>query len=238
MFIGKSTHLSYCLTGHLTLRVVPTYTVARPPTFSFTTCKEQKGVKTFARGMVGAAKTCENICWQKASLYFGFEMTETGVNHAVQVKLYCHQHQRDLDLEVGVRLDVVLIEVGLDLGVVAVDASFKVALLLVVWTLTSTQHLDILIRFLMGMIILVETRMAILMGTMMITSALSIICPRERSCWHRTFRYFEPPPHLREHCKGGFRQRARFGCFGNMTGTHCVQKITTQGSAGVVFEDK
>ena len=138
MFIGKSTHLSYCLTGHLTLRVVPTYTVARPPTFSFTTCKEQKGVKTFARGMVGAAKTCENICWQKASLYFGFEMTETGVNHAVQVKLYCHQHQGDLDLEVGVRLDVVLIEVGLDLGVVAVDASFKVALLLVVWTLTST----------------------------------------------------------------------------------------------------
>ena len=36
-FIGKSTHLSYCLTGHLTLRVVPTQTVARPPTLSFTT---------------------------------------------------------------------------------------------------------------------------------------------------------------------------------------------------------
>ena len=29
------------------------------------------------------AKTSENICWQKASLNFGFEMTETGVNHAV-----------------------------------------------------------------------------------------------------------------------------------------------------------
>ena len=113
------------------------------------------------------AKTSENICWQKASLYFGFEMTETGVNHAVQVKLYCPQHQRDLDLEVGVRLDVVLIEVGLDLGIVAVDASFQVALLLVVWTLTSTQHLEILIRFLVGMIIPKETRMTILMGTRM-----------------------------------------------------------------------
>ena len=148
------------------MRVVPTYTVARPPTFSFTTCKEQKGVKTFARGMVGAVKTSGNICWQKASLYFGFEMTETGVNHAVQVKLYCHQG--DLDLEVGVRLDVVLIEVGLDLGVVAVDTSFQVALLLVVWTLTSTQHLPILIRFLVGTIIPKERRMAILMETRMV----------------------------------------------------------------------
>ena len=39
-FDWESTHLSYCLTGHLTLRVVPTQTVARPPTLSFTTCND------------------------------------------------------------------------------------------------------------------------------------------------------------------------------------------------------
>ena len=71
---------------------------------------------------------------------------------------------------------------------------------------------------------MVRTRMIMLMGTrMMITSALSIICPRERSCWQRTFRYFEPPPHFREHCiVWVFRQT--FGCFGDKTQEHTVSK--------------
>ena len=75
-----STHLSYCLTGHRTLRVVPTYTVARPPTLSFTTCA-QKGVKTFAGGMFARKNAWKHLVAKKGC-FIAIEITETGVqNH-------------------------------------------------------------------------------------------------------------------------------------------------------------
>ena len=92
----------------------------------------------------------KTLARKKESLYFGFEVTESGrtflvtINFTIMECLFVISDDGGDHLEVGVGLHVVLVDVGLDLRVVAVHACFHIARLLVVGTLTSAKHLMII----------------------------------------------------------------------------------------------
>ena len=92
----------------------------------------------------------KTLARKKESLYFGFEVTEPGgtflvtINFTIMECLFVISDDGGDHLEVGVGLHVVLVDVGLDLRVVAVHACFHIARLLVVGTLTSAKHLMII----------------------------------------------------------------------------------------------
>ena len=92
----------------------------------------------------------KTLARKKESLYFGFEVTEPGraflvtINFTIMKWLFVISDYGGDHLEVGVGLHVVLVDVGLDLRVVAVHTSFHIARLLVVGALTSAKHLMII----------------------------------------------------------------------------------------------